>query len=47
VFVYDSKIETMDASENPRFKEFMDMVDTFRTMGVRANADTPEAAQTA
>lgn len=46
-FVYDSKIETMDASENPRFKEFMDMVDTFRTMGVRANADTPEAAQTA
>jgi len=30
-FVYDSKIETMDASENPRFKEFMDMVDTFRT----------------
>ncbi|NLA15666.1 MAG: pyruvate, phosphate dikinase [Bacteroidales bacterium] len=46
-FVYDTKVETMDASENPRFKEFMDIVDSFRTMGVRANADTPEDAQTA
>ena len=46
-FVYDSAVETMDASENPRFKEFMKMVDSFRTMGVRANADTPEDAQTA
>lgn len=46
-FVYDSKVETMDASENHRFKAFMEIVDSFRTMGVRANADTPEAAQTA
>lgn len=46
-FVYDQAIETMDASENPRFKEFMKMVDSFRTMGVRTNADTPEDAQMA
>ena len=37
----------MDASENHRFKAFMEIVDSFRTMGVRANADTPEDAQTA
>ncbi|MDD5283375.1 MAG: pyruvate, phosphate dikinase, partial [Bacteroidales bacterium] len=33
-FVYDKAIDTMDASENPRFQEFMKMVDSFRTMGV-------------
>ena len=37
----------MDATENPRFQKFMKMVDTFRTMGVRANADTPEDAKVA
>jgi pyruvate,orthophosphate dikinase len=37
----------MDASENPRFNEFMKMVDSFRTMGVRTNADTPEDARMA
>ena len=46
-FVYDKAIETMDASENPRFQEFMKMVDSFRTMGVRTNADTPEDARMA
>jgi pyruvate,orthophosphate dikinase len=34
----------MDASENPRFQKFMKMVDKFRRLGVRANADTPEDA---
>lgn len=44
---YEGEITLMDASENPRFKEFMKMVDKFRTMGVRTNADTPEDAQIA
>jgi pyruvate,orthophosphate dikinase len=34
----------MDASENPIFKEFMAIVDKFRKMGVRTNAETPEDA---
>ena len=42
--VYDVAIDTMDASDNPRFVKFMDIVDKFRTMGVRTNADTPEDA---
>lgn len=46
-FVYDSKIETMDASENPRFVEYMNIVDKYRVLGVRTNADTPEDAQNA
>ena len=46
-WVYDQKIEMVDATENPRFKEFMNIVDKFRTMGVRTNADTPEDAQNA
>ena len=43
-YVYDVKIDTMDASDNPRFVQFMEIVDKFRTMGVRTNADTPEDA---
>jgi len=31
----------IDATENPRFQSFMTMVDKYRTMGVRTNADTP------
>jgi len=42
--VYDSAIETMDASENPRFVEYMSIVDKYRVLGVRTNADTPEDA---
>ena len=45
--VYDTQIATMDASENPRFVEFMKLVDKFRKMGVRANADNPDDAQKA
>jgi len=37
----------IDATENPRFQEFMAIVDRFRTMGVRTNADTPEDAKIA
>ena len=42
--VYTGAITLMDASENPRFKEFMSIVDKFRKMGVRTNAETPEDA---
>ena len=45
--VYDSAISTMDASENPRFVEYMNIVDKYRVLGVRTNADTPEDAQNA
>ncbi|MFA6334433.1 MAG: pyruvate, phosphate dikinase [Bacteroidales bacterium] len=46
-FVYDQAISTMDASENPRFIEYMKIVDKYRVLGVRTNADTPEDAKNA
>jgi pyruvate,orthophosphate dikinase len=42
--VYLGAITLMDATENPRFKKFMMIVDKFREMGVRTNAETPEDA---
>jgi pyruvate,orthophosphate dikinase len=45
--VYHGTLKLMDASENPRFRTYMKMVDKFRTMGVRTNADTPEDAKIA
>ncbi len=42
--VYPGALQLMDASENPLFKDFMKLVDKFRTMGVRTNAETPEDA---
>jgi pyruvate, orthophosphate dikinase len=42
--VYIGAITLMDATENPRFKEFMTIVDKYRKMGVRTNAETPEDA---
>ncbi|MBO6237495.1 MAG: pyruvate, phosphate dikinase, partial [Bacteroidales bacterium] len=45
--VYATKIEMMDASENPTFLRFMSIVDKYRRLGVRTNADTPEDAQKA
>ena len=45
--VYASQIETVDASENPLFIEFMNIVDKYRQLGIRTNADTPEDAQRA
>ena len=45
--VYASRVDTMDASENPLFIKFMDIIDKYRRLGVRANADTPEDAQKA
>ena len=46
-YVYDGQIETMDASENPLFIKFMNIVDKFRRLGIRTNADTPEDARRA
>ncbi len=45
--VYQTALKLMDATENPRFKQFMTIVDKFRTMGVRTNAETPEDAKIA
>ncbi|NQU23547.1 MAG: pyruvate, phosphate dikinase, partial [Candidatus Nealsonbacteria bacterium] len=45
--VYSGELTMMDATENPRFQEFMKLADKHRTMGVRTNADTPEDAKIA
>jgi pyruvate,orthophosphate dikinase len=45
--VYLGAISLMDATENPRFQDFMKLVDKFRKMGVRTNADTPADAKIA
>ena len=45
--VYTGALALMDATENPRFQSFMKIVDKYRTMGVRANADTAEDAKIA
>jgi len=45
--VYQGALAMMDASENPRFQRFMKMVDKFRTLGVRTNADTESDARVA
>ena len=37
----------IDATENPGFKKFMKLVDKYRKLGVRANADTPKDAKNA
>ena len=42
--VYAEPIDTMDATENPLFNKFMNIVDKFRKLGIRTNADTPEDA---
>ncbi len=45
--VYEGELKMIDATENPRFQAFMKIVDKFRTLGVRTNADTPEDAKIA
>ena len=44
---YQGALAMIDATENPRFQEFMKIVDKHRTLGVRTNADTPEDAKIA
>ncbi|MCX8036699.1 MAG: pyruvate, phosphate dikinase [Candidatus Sumerlaeia bacterium] len=43
-YVYAGMLDMIDATENPRFVEFMKIVDKFRKLKVRTNADTPEDA---
>jgi len=45
--VYEGALPMVDATENPRFQAFMKLVDKYRKLGVRTNADTPEDARTA
>lgn len=42
--VYVGALKLMDATENPRFQDFMRIVDKYRKMGVRTNAETPDDA---
>ncbi len=44
---YSGALKLMDATENPRFQQFMKIVDSCRTMGVRTNADNPDDARVA
>jgi pyruvate,orthophosphate dikinase len=46
-YVYAGKLAMIDATENPRFQQFMKIVDSHRKLGVRANADTPADAANA
>lgn len=43
-YVYEGRLAMIDATENPRFVEFMKLVDQFRRLRIRTNADTPEDA---
>jgi len=45
--VYAGELPMIDATENPRFVEFMKLADDIRVMKVRTNADTPDDARTA
>lgn len=43
-YVYAEEVKMINATENPLFQQFMQLVDKFRTMGVRTNADNPDDA---
>jgi pyruvate,orthophosphate dikinase len=43
-YVYAGRLPMVSSTENPRFVQFMAIADTFRRLGVRTNADTPEDA---
>jgi len=45
--VYQGQLKMTDSLENPRFQKFMTIADSYRTMKVRANVDTPEDAKIA
>ncbi len=45
--VYVGELNLIEAGKNPRLRNFMELVDKYRTLGVRTNADTPADAQTA
>ena len=43
-YLYPGQLAMISSSKTPRFVQFMKLVDKFRKMKVRANADTPEDA---
>lgn len=45
--VYEGKLSMKSSSENPKFKKFMSLVDKYRVLGIRTNADSPEDAKKA
>jgi pyruvate,orthophosphate dikinase len=45
--VYDGELPMIEATENPKLKEFMGLIDKYRKIGVRANADNPDDAEVA
>ena len=45
--VYDVPVPTVNASENKSFIDYMKIVDKYRVLGVRTNADNPDDAQMA
>ncbi len=45
--VYEGELPMIEATENPKLQEFMSLIDKYRRLGVRANADTPEDAKVA
>jgi pyruvate,orthophosphate dikinase len=45
--VYSGELAMIDATENPRFVDFMKFADDIRVMNVRTNAETPEDAEIA
>ncbi|MCU0232471.1 MAG: pyruvate, phosphate dikinase, partial [Thermoanaerobaculales bacterium] len=45
--IYAGELPMIDATENPRFVDFMKLADDIRVLKVRTNADTPEDARTA
>jgi len=46
-YVYPGELPMIDATENPRFAQFLKIANSLRKMGVRANADTPDDAKNA
>ncbi len=45
--VYAGQLDMVDATENPRFVDFMTLADDIRALKVRTNAETPDDAATA
>ena len=43
-YAYAGEVKTVSNTENPYFVKFMALADSYRKMGVRANADTPDDA---
>ncbi len=46
-YVYEGELPMIDATENPRLQNFMEIVDRHRTMKVRTNAETAEDVKVA